>query len=208
MSALTSPYLTVEEYLAHDRVSAIKSEYFRGQAFAMTGGSEPHALIAANAIGELRSGLKGRPCRVYSSDMRVKCPTGLFAYPDVSAVCGPPAFEDGRNDILLNPIVIVEVLSPSTESWDRGRKFEDYRRLRSLRDYLLVPQDRPCIQRFSRDADQQEWRLTFHAGLDAAVAIPSLGVSLPLAEIYANVSLPSEDDEIVSTPQDEPVPEA
>lgn len=193
MSALTATRFTVEQYFALEAAGDVKHEFFRGEIFAMSGGSEPHALVGANCIRELGNALKGRPCRVYTSDMRVKCPTGLYTYPDVSALCGSPEFEPDRNDVIRNPSVLFEVLSPSTAGYDRFREFFHYSTIPTLRDYVLVDQDSPCIQRFSRGGPNDPWTLAFITGLDSSLELPSLGVSIPLTEIYANVALKPND---------------
>lgn len=191
MSAVPRHRYTVAEYLALERARDFRSEFYRGEMFAMVGGSMAHSLIAANLIGELRNALKHRPCRVFTTDMRIECPSGLFTYPDVSVVCGEPQLRDDHRDTLQNPLLIAEVLSESTEAYDRGRKFELYRSIPSLLDYLLVPQDRACIQRFSRPGADSPWMVTVIDGLEAVIPIPSLAVTLPMAEIYAKVDLPS-----------------
>ena len=149
MPAMPKPLLTPEEYLARERRAETKSEYLRGEVFAMAGASRAHNLIASNAAGELRQQLRDRPCEVYPSDMRVKVsPSGLYTYPDVTVVCGEPQFEDAEVDTLLNPKVLVEVLSPSTADYDRGGKFTHYRRLPSLQEYVLISQDRPLVEHY------------------------------------------------------------
>ena len=188
MSAAVKRY-SVADYLAVERASPVKHEFFDGEVFAMAGGTEPHNLLAMNAGGELRSALKGRSCRVYGSDMRVLCPTGLRTYPDVSVVCGSPSFEDERRDTLLNPVVICEVLSPSTERYDRGKKFEHYRTIASLREYALIAYDGRLVEHFTRQADAAHWLLTAYSDPAAHVRFPALNCAIPLAEIYAHVEL-------------------
>ena len=135
--------LTPEAYLTLEESAPEKNEYVDGEIFAMTCASEPHNLIVVNTVRELGNQLKKRPCKVYASDMRVKVsPTGLFTYPDVVVVCGQAQFDDSHRDTLLNPTLIVEVLSESTEAYDRGRKFEHYRKLESLAEYVLIAQHR------------------------------------------------------------------
>src|SRR5580765_534258 len=136
MSTLAKEYYTPEQYLALEREAEYKSEYINGQIYAMLGASREHIVIAVNLVSELRTQFRGRPCEVYNSDMRVKVnPTGMYTYPDVTATCGEPVFDDKQRNTLTNPNVIIEVLSPSTEVYDRGVKFAHYRRLRSLTDY-------------------------------------------------------------------------
>ena len=192
MSLRPKPYLSPEDYLALERSAEFKSEYFDGEIFAMTGASESHNLIVINTIRELSIQLKKRPCKVYANDMRVKVsPTGLFTYPDVMVVCGQAQFDDSHLDTLLNPTLIVEVLSDSTEAYDRGRKFEHYRHLDSLVEYVLIAQHRPHVESFRRQLDQQ-WLLTECNGLDGTLRLQSIDCDLALAEIYAKTEV-SED---------------
>ena len=147
---------TPEEYLARERQTSGKSEFYGGEIFAMTGASRWHNLIVSNILRELSSQLKGRPCVAYPSDMRVKVSTtGLYTYPDVVVVCGDEQFEDTEQDTLLNPTLIVEVLSPSTVRYDRVEKSAHYRKLDSLQEYLLVAQDRPHVEHYARQSSQQ-----------------------------------------------------
>lgn len=184
------PRLTPEDYLALERSADFKSEYFNGEIFAMTGASEPHNLIVINTIRELSTQLKKRPCKVYANDMRVKVdPTGLYTYPDVVVTCGKAQFDDTHLDTLLNPVLIVEVLSDSTEAYDRGRKFEHYRKLESLAEYVLIAQNRPHIESYRRQANQQ-WLLTECGTPDGALRLVSIDCELALAEIYDKVELP------------------
>jgi len=180
---------TPQQYLALERRADFKSEYCNGFITAMSGASREHNLIALNLGGEIRSQLKNRPCEVYGSDMRVLVSTtGLYTYPDVVAVCGKPLFEDSEVDTLLNPTLIVEVLSPSTESYDRGRKFGHYRRLESLREYVVVAQDQVLVERYTRQGE--EWMLTHLTDLDASLRLASIGCEVSLREIYAKVEFP------------------
>ena len=181
-------YLTVEEYLALERQSETRNEYIDGEIAAMTGGTSCHSLITANLTGELRQRLKPRTCRVYSGDLKVRIPeSNLYVYPDVSVVCGEPQFEDGERDVLLNPTLIVEVLSPTTESYDRGKKFESYQTLESLKEYVLVAQDRPRVEHYLRQ-DGHVWLYTDVSGLESTVSFASIGCQVPLAEIYDKVT--------------------
>jgi Uma2 family endonuclease len=142
MSAANTDFITAAEYLEIERKAEIKSEYIAGRTYAMSGASRQHNLITANTLSEIHPQLRGRNCEAFVSDMRVKVsPTGMYTYPDDVAVCGEARFEDSHMDTLLNPTVIVEVLSGSTEAYDRGEKFAHYRRLESLREYVLVAQD-------------------------------------------------------------------
>ncbi|MFL6215504.1 MAG: Uma2 family endonuclease [Blastocatellia bacterium] len=189
MSVHHKSFLTPEEYLAIERKAKTKSEYFGGEIFLMAGASENHNLIVANLVGEFRSHLKKRPCKVYPSDMRVKIQTtGLYTYPDVVVVCDEPKFEDDQKDILLNPTLIVEVLSESTEAYDRGKKFDHYRTLDSLSDYLLVTQDHPKVEYYARHLNGK-WLLSIFNKLQEVIELASVGCELPLNEIYDKVEL-------------------
>ena len=195
MSAVPKPLLTPQQYLARERQAETKSEYLRGEMFAMSGASREHNLVATNVSRELSTQLRDRECEVYPSDMRVKVSsTGLYTYPDVTVACDEPKFEDAQVDTLLNPRVIVEVLSPSTADYDRGGKFSHYRRLPSLQEYLLISQDVPLVEHYVRQGPDQ-WQLTEQRSLDAVIALPSIQCRLPLAEIYLKVRLASESNE-------------
>lgn len=187
MSTAPRRHFTVEEYLNFERGVDTKHEYHDGEIFAMGGASEAHVLIVTNITGELRSQLKRRPCKVYSTDMRLKVsPTGLYTYPDVMAVCGDARIEGDDLDTLLNPTIVVEVLSESTEDYDRATKFDHYRKIGSLTDYLLVAQDKPEIEQRTRRPDGT-WSSTQAAGLTAAVRLHSIGCELRLSEVYDKV---------------------
>jgi len=190
MSLRPKPYLSPEDYLALERSAEFKSEYFDGEIFAMAGASESHNLIVINTIRELSIQLKKRPCKVYANDMRVRVsPTGLITYPDVMVVCGQAQFDDSHLDTLLNPTLIVEVLSDSTEAYDRGRKFEHYRKLESLAEYVLITQHRPHVESYRRQPDQR-WVLAESDGLDSSLPLDAIDCELVLAEIYDKVEFP------------------
>lgn len=192
MAAIGKPRLTPQEYLARERCAETKSEYLRGEVFAMSGASRQHNLIAVNTSRELSQQLRQRECEVYQADMRVKISaTGLYTYPDVTVACGKPEFEDAHVDTLLNPTVLVEVLSPSTADYDRGGKFTHYRRLPSLREYVLISQDRPLVEHYVRQGED-EWLLTEYRSLEQSLQLPSVDCQLPLVEIYFKVSFPPE----------------
>ena len=179
--------LTEVEYLDLERSLESKNEFFDGEVFAMSGGTPLHSQIAANLIQVIGRRLSGGRCVVYTSDLRLKIQaTGLFTYPDLSVVCGPIQFAAGTDDTVVNPTVIVEVLSDSTEAYERGTKFENYRRMPSLREYLLVGQKGPRIEQFVRQENEQ-WLLREAAGLDATLALPSLEIKISLAEVFAGV---------------------
>jgi Uma2 family endonuclease len=192
MASAAREILSEQEYLALERAAATRSEFFSGQMFAMAGGKRSHNLIASNVIASLNTQLTDRPCQVYPSDMRVKvAATGLYTYPDVSVVCGEERFEDDEEDTLLNPTLIVEVLSKSTEAYDRGDKFAQYRLLESLREYVLISQDQARVERYSRPEGETEWRLAEARDLQESVALNSIGCELPLAAVYHKVKLPA-----------------
>ncbi len=175
------------EYLRLERSAVAKSKYFNGEIFAMAGGSPAHSVIAINLGGELRSRLKATDCVVYNGDLKVKVQTtGLFTYPDVSVVCGAQRFLDEETDTLLSPVVVFEVLSESTEAYDRGKKFENYRQIPSCREYLLVSQTEPRVEQFIRQPNG-EWTLKEAAGLDSKITLPSLKIFLPLAEVFSKM---------------------
>jgi Uma2 family endonuclease len=196
MSAVPKTRLTPEQYLAIERKAAYKSEYYNGEMFAMAGASEPHNRIKDNLIGELYGRLKGSGCHSYSSDMRVKVSrTGLYTYPDVVIVCGRPELEDAVGDTLLNPQVVIEVLSDSTEKYDRGKKFRHYKRIEALREYVLVAQDEPVIERFVRQPDGS-WNATAVEGPGAEFVFATVPVRVPLADIYAGVAFPADGTDV------------
>lgn len=190
--ALPIPYVTPEEYLHRERVAAEKSEYIDGQVYAMAGANAPHNLIAGNTLAALHAVFRGRGCRVFNSDMKVLVDdTGLFTYPDVSALCGTPEYLDATQDVLVNPTLIVEVLSPSTESYDRGAKFRNYRRLPSLQEYVLISQKRVLLERYVRQPSG-DWLLTEFRSLGDVVELPSVQATLPLSEVYAEIDVEPE----------------
>jgi len=191
MNVESKPYLTVAEYLAIERRARTRSEYLDGEMFTMPGAGRRHNLIKGNTERELSLQLKRHPCEVYSSDQRVHIPaTGLYTYPDIVVVCGEPRFEDIELETLLNPTLIVEVLSSTTEAYDRGKKFEHYRTIESFVEYLLISQDEPLIERYLRQ-DDGTWLFKAVASLDSRIVLPSIGCELALAEVYEKVELPS-----------------
>jgi len=179
--------LTEIEYLDLERSLESKNEFFDGTMFAMSGGTPLHSQIATNLAAEFRNHLKGKRCVPYNSDLRLKVEaTGLFTYPDLSVVCGPLQFAPGTDDTVVNPTLIIEVLSDSTEAYDRGKKFENYRQMPALREYLLVSQKEPRIEQFVRQENEQ-WLLREAAGWEATLALPSLEIKISLAEVFAGV---------------------
>lgn len=181
---------TVDEYLAFERGSPSKHEYYAGTIYAMTGGTEPHALIMGNVFFALKSRLRGRRCKAYVSEMRLKVvATGLHTYPDVMALCGEAKLSDGHRDMIENPQVIVEVLSSSTEAYDRGKKFDHYIQVPSLTDYLLVSQDARRVEHHARQPNGG-WLRTEVIG-SGVVILPSVGCEPSLDEVYEQIELPA-----------------
>ena len=187
MSTHAKTFLTPEQYLELEEQAEYKSEYLGGEMFAMAGGTEAHSLIAMQIGRDFSLQTRQRPCRVYNSDMQVHvCAIGLYTYPDLSVVCGEPRFLNERRRTLLSPTVIVEVLSPSTEAYDRGRKFEYYKTLESLAEYLLVASDRIHADLLTRQPDGR-WILSSAEKANDAIELTSIGCQLILADIYEKV---------------------
>jgi len=187
MSTTAKAYVTPEEYLALERKAKVKSEYYDGEMFAMGGATRQHVLIVTNIVGELRQQLRQKRCNVYSTDLRLKVSsTGLYTYPDVIAVCGEEEYWDEQKDALLNPTVLLEVLSESSKDYDRGRKFEHYRSLDSLKEYLLVAQDKYHVEHYVRQPGNQ-WLLTESRRLEDTIELQSIECGLALDEVYAKV---------------------
>jgi Uma2 family endonuclease len=187
MSRQVKTYITPKEYLAIERAAEYKNEYVNGEIFAMTGASRKHNLISGNIYGELREQLKGRPCEVYPGEMRVKAPAARsYVYPDVVVVCGEPQFEDDYLDTLLNPTVVVEVLSKSTESYNRVDKTAYYRTIESLTEYLLVAQEEYRVEQYLKQADGR-WLLSDVRSLENVIALEGIGCSLALRDIYDRI---------------------
>jgi Uma2 family endonuclease len=190
MDTMTYARVTPEEYLVRERAAEYKSEYWDGEIIAMSGAPEPHVVITGNIFSALHLRLRGTDCRPYMSDMRVQFDASRkTAYPDVSAVCGERRFKDEKNDVLLNPTFVVEVLSPSTERHDRGKKKDGYRLIPSLREYLFVVQKEPRAELYRREADGS-WSCTLFQRMEDEVRLESLGCVLPMAEIYQDVLPP------------------
>ena len=189
MAAEPKALLTHEEYFALERATGERHEYVAGRVFAMVGGSFEHGKIGINTSTALNNRLAAKPCIVQGGDFRIAIPRlDIYAYPDVSVVCGEPRF-DQRSGGLLNPVVLVEVLSPSTAEYDQGQKFLRYQQIESLRDYVLIAQDRPFVRAFLRD-ERGRWIWSAVEGLDATLTLPSIECALPVAEIYAKVVFP------------------
>lgn len=189
MSQQIKPYISPEEYLALERKAEYKSEYLHGEIFAMSGASRKHNVITWNIGNQLGPQLRGKPCEGYQSDMRVKVrASGLYTYPDVVIVCGEPEFEDDHVDTLLNPTLLVEVLSPSTERYDRIAKTSYYRTLDSVKEHLLVSQDEIRLEQYSKQPDGT-WLLIEHRSPDNVVELKSIGCSLALRDVYDKVTI-------------------
>ena len=190
---------TPQEYLRYEYDAKFRHEWRDGQVVAMAGGSPDHSLITANLIGEMHRRLRGSSCRVYDSNLRVRDRrTTLYTYPDLTVICGEREFDpkDERRQTVLNPTVVVEVLSPSSEGDDRGEKFARYRDIDSLREYVLVTQTAPIVEVFLRQ-DDGSWVFRAYEGLDAVAKLASVNVELPLAEVFAGIefALPTADPE-------------
>ncbi len=200
MVALSKTKMTVEEYLAMERASEEKHEFLDGEIYLMSGGSFNHNRIVGRLLGIFYARLGGSPCVFLPSDMRVRVSdTGLYTYPDITATCDEPQIiNENHQDTLLNPTLIIEVLSPSTERYDRGKKFQHYRTLDSLQEYVLIAQDQPRIERYLRQPSG-EWLLADAAGLEASLELASIGCTLALADVYEKIdfaeSETSADDE-------------
>lgn len=186
--------LSPDEYLEIERASDTRHEYVDGEIYAMAGESLAHSQICINIAGEIRRALKRSRCQALSPNMKVRAETrGMFAYPDLSIVCGEPVFHDLQRDVLLNPKVIIEVLSPSTQRYDQTKKFFRYRKeIPSLTDYILIYQDTAFIEHHEKQSDGR-WVHNAFDGLDDTFRIPSVGCEIPVSEIYDRVDLPTDD---------------
>ena len=181
-------YLTPEAYLAFERKATTKHEYLAGEIVAMSGASFAHNFITGDIVGELRNQLSSGKCRAATSDMRVKVSkTGSYFYPDVVVFCGEPQAEDSQSDTLLNPTVIIEVLSPSTEARDRGEKFWHYQQLASLQEYILVSQDQVYVEHYLREGPH--WLRTEFRALEDRMPLTSIECELSLRDIYNSVDV-------------------
>ena len=198
--------ITAQEYLAFERRAEEKHEFVEGIIYVMSGGTREHGLVNANVVGELRDRLRSRPCEAYGGNVRVKVSeTGAYVYPDVVVACGDIQFEDIESDTLLNPLVVIEVLSPTTEAYDRGKKAALYRQMPSLQHYVLVAQDRVSVEVFTRQGGQ--WGLTEATRLAETVRLDAIDCDLPLAEVYAKVQFAEEGEatggqDVTSPPSD------
>lgn len=183
---VAQPHLSYTDYLALERALDARHEYLNGEAWMMTGGTIRHSAVKTNLTGIAFSALRGRPCRPYDSDLKVRVlDSGLTTYPDLAVVCGPPAVHPEDPHALTNPTLLAEVLSESTEAWDRGGKFAHYRRIPTLRYYLLINVRPSLIELFTR-MDDGSWRLTEH-GPGSSVSLPEIGVVIPVDEVYRDL---------------------
>lgn len=186
--------ISPEEYLRFEREAEERHEYDNGRISAMAGESPSHSRVCVSVTRDVSTRLKGKTCEAFSSNMKVYVSAaGKFFYPDLSVVCGEAQYHDKERDALLNPKVIIEVLSPSTEKHDRSVKFQAYQQIESLTDYLLISQDKPLVEHFQRQSGGQ-WLYTAHRGLSAVVQLSSIDCQLPLAEIYDRVEFPPEEE--------------
>jgi Uma2 family endonuclease len=191
MAIAVAPWIDVAEYLRLEDKADTRHEYFRGRIYAMAGGTPAHSEIGTNVLAALVVGLRHKPCHVFNGDMRVYIPdTGLFTYPDASVVCGQITTAPDDPNAVVNPVLIVEVLSKSSEAYDRGDKFAHYQTLDSLQHYVLVSQKERRVEMLSRGSEG-EWVLTIASGAGADLEIDRLGITLNLDDIYAKVELPA-----------------
>ena len=192
MSAIPKTKLTPQDYLAFERKSEIKHEYFNGDIFAMAGAKFNHNKIVGNLTGLCWQNLKETDCSVLPTYMRVFVPeTGLYTYPDLVIVCGEPQFQDDVFDTLLNPVLLIEVLPESTEGYDRGKKFQHYRSIESLQEYILVSQDEAWIEKYVKH-DDGFWLLSEAVGLDSSIEFSSIECEIALSEVYDKVEFESD----------------
>ena len=192
MSAVSQERYTYDEYLVRERVADTKSEYLGGQIFAMAGGAPRHNSIGVNLVASLKNRLRGSPCRPFNSDQRIRISaSGLATYPDVSIICGELQLDAQDADAIVNPRVIFEVLSKSTEGYDRGKKFDFFRQIDSLSEYVLVSQEDSQVECFTRQSDGN-WLLSITKGLSGALRLSTVLVELPLVEIYEDIVFSAE----------------
>jgi Uma2 family endonuclease len=196
MSTVPKTLLSPQEYLVRERAAEFRSEFYKGEMFAMAGATERHNLIAGNLYAALKTVLRSLGCRAFILDMKVRIPrTGLYTYPDVAVACGDIQYEDEQRDVLLNPGAIVEVLSKSTERRDRGWKFDQYCELPSLVDYVLVSQTNSLVEHFIRQPDGT-WHLERLKDLESSLQLVSAKCAVPLREIYLDVQFGLDDDDV------------
>ena len=198
---------TPEEYLALERASDTKHEYLDGEIYAMAGGSPKHNQICFNTIVAIGGQITDSSCVGYTSDQKIRTdPMDLFSYPDLTLVCGEPVFHDDHQDVILNPTVIIEVLSPRTEIYDRNIKLERYQNIKSLTDYILISQNRPCIEHYARQKGKRQWLFTIETDPAAEIDIASIKCKLKLAAVYNRVKFPSATSLLAAIEEPNPAP--
>jgi len=183
--------MTEQDYLAFDRAAEFRREFLNGEIIERQGASLRHAALQVGLVREIHAQLRGTSCELFGSDLRLRVSSRMYSYPDRTGVCGKPKILDERDDVLLNPTVLFEVLSPSTEHYDRGMKFRGYREIPSLTDYILVDPDQIRIEQFTR-GDANTWTLRDHLSAEDVLRIPSISVSVPLAALYERIEFPAE----------------
>lgn len=181
-------HYTIDDYFLAEESSPLRHEYFRGEVFVMAGGTPEHNTIALNVAAAFHSALTGSPCRAFGSDQRIATPSGLYTYPDVSIVCGPLQLTSDRLPSIVNPVVLVEVLSDSTCDYDRGEKFDLYASIPTLRDYLLIEPARVYLEYRYRRADG-EWTSVVKESMEDSFSVTSISMPLPLTRVYENIAL-------------------
>ena len=181
-------HYTIDDYFLAEESSPLRHEYFRGEIFVMAGGTPEHNTIALNVAAAFHSALTGTPCRVFGSDQRIATPSGLYTYPDVSIVCGPLQLTNERLPSIVNPVVLVEVLSDSTRDYDRGEKFDLYASIPTFRDYLLVEPARVNLEHRSRGSDG-EWTRVVMESIDDSVSLTFISIMMSLARVYENIEI-------------------
>ncbi|MGI8640570.1 MAG: Uma2 family endonuclease [Pyrinomonadaceae bacterium] len=191
MSALPKPVYNLDEYLALEESAEYRSQFYNGEIFAMAGASRKHNIAAGNIYANLHFQLRNRPCEIYQNDMRIKVNAEFYTYPDIVVVCDEPQIEKKRGENLLNPLVIIEVLSPSTEKFDRGEKARLYRLMPSLKEYILISQDKPYIEHFVHQ-ENGGWLLTEIAEMSEIFQLPTIFCELNLSDIYARINFDEE----------------
>lgn len=188
----TKTHFTPAEYLAMEALADYKSEYYNGEIFAMSGGTVEHSRITMDCARTLADAMGNQPCELFSNDLKIRIESSSsYYYPELSAVCGPPKFEDPKKTILTNPVLIVEVLSESTESFDRGKKFHRYQQISTLREYVLIAQSEAQIDVFYK-GENGIWMLHSYAGMDAVMKLQSLKIDVKLSDIYRRVEFEAE----------------
>ena len=190
MSAIAKTRMSVEDYLTNENAAPFKSEFYDGEVFAMAGASHTHNFVKHNLERAIGNRLESGPCRAASSDQRVRIErTGLFTYPDIVILCGKPKFSPRDPLAIVNPTAIFEILSPTTEDYDRGTKFKQYRQIPGFREYVLVAQDEAAVERHTLQPDGS-WNLTSIEGIAESLELGSVGITIPLAEVYRDIEFP------------------